>query len=78
MESATLTRDTAGTRDAGDTRPTEAALGAALTTDICQEHVRQQRTAAPVCACFAIVCSDRVFSLQTNVAPLRHAAQHAI
>ena len=44
MESATLTRDAAGTREAGDTRPTEAALRAALTTDICTEHVRHTRT----------------------------------
>ena len=41
MEPATLARGAADTRDAGDTRPTEAALRAALTTDICQEHVCQ-------------------------------------
>ena len=52
MEPATLTRDAAGTRDAGDTRPTEAALRAALTTDICQEHVC--RPASTCASAFAL------------------------
>jgi hypothetical protein len=62
METATLTLDAAGTRDAGDTRPTEAALRAALTSDICQEHVRQAITCAfRLRAACAIICSQLGF-----------------
>ncbi len=41
MGAATLTRQPAS--EAIDTRPTEAALRGALTTDICPEHVSGHR-----------------------------------